>query len=206
MGDRFALAGRVWEVTEIDTRRRLLFVKAVDGKMQVSWPGESGEIHTRVLLAMREVLTTNKEYAYLGENARARLAHARRVAKNARVNDNMVVFLGGQSYVLFPWLGTRAFRTTRRFMQRYASELGISDIQSEGCNYITFKAKGDAGKNLLYSIRRIIERDGVEPTDLVADGECPVFDKYDEYIPPELLCEAYAVDRLSPSEFKERFE
>ena len=206
VGDRFALAGRVWEVTEIDTQRRLLFVKSVDGKMQVSWPGEAGEIHTKVLLAMKKVLTSDKQYPFLGENARARLENARRVAKNARVADSMVVFLGGQSYVLFPWLGTRAFRTTRRFMQKYASELGISDIQSEGCNYITFKAKGDAGKNLLFAMRNIVAREGVDPDELVFDGECPVFDKFDDYIPPELLRLAYAEDRLSPSEFKERFE
>ena len=206
VGDRFALAGRVWEVTEIDTQRRLLFVKSVDGKMQVSWPGEAGEIHTKVLLAMKNVLTSDKQYPFLGENARARLENARRVAKNARVADSMVVFLGGQSYVLFPWLGTRAFRTTKRFMQKYASELGISDIQSEGCNYITFKAKGDAGKNLLFAMRNIVAREGVDPDELVFDGECPVFDKFDDYIPPELLRLAYAEDRLSPSEFKERFE
>ena len=55
-------------------------------------------------------------------------------------------------------------------------------------------------------MRNIIERDGVDPDELVFDGECPVFDKFDDYIPPELLRLAYAEDRLSPSEFKERFE
>ena len=174
--------------------------------MQVSWPGESGEIHTKVLLAMREVLIGNKDYPYLGENARARLANARLVARNARVNETLVVFLGGQSYVLFPWLGTRAFRTTRRFLQKYASELGLSDIQSEGCNYITFKAKGNAARELLPAISDIIRRDGVDPDELVFDGECPVLDKFDDYIPPELLRAAYAEDRLSPEEFKVRFE
>ena len=206
VGDRFALAGRVWEVIEIDVQRRLLFVKLVDGKMQVSWPGESGEIHTRVLLAMRRVLTSDKEYAYLGENARARLENARRIARNAKIADNMVVFLGGQSYVLFPWLGTRAFRTTRRFLQKHAAELGISDIQSEGCNYITFKAKGNAVRDLIAAMQDIIAREGVDPYELVFDGECPVFDKFDEYIPPELLRAAYAEDRLCVEEFKERFE
>ena len=206
VGDRFALGGRVWEVLEVDVSRRLIFVKAVDGKMQVSWPGESGEIHTRVLLAMRRVLTSDKQYSYLGENASARLENARRVARRSGMSENMVVFLGGQSYVLFPWLGTRAFRTAKRFLVSYASELGISDIQSEGCNYITFKARSpEAGAGLLSAIRDIIERDGVDPDRLVASGECPIFDKFDCYIPPELLREAYAIDRLSPEEFEERF-
>lgn len=206
VGDRFALAGRVWEVKEIDLPRRLIFVKSVDGKMEVSWPGDSGEIHTRVLLAMRDVLFNSREYPFLGDNARARLENARRVAKNAKMDENTVVFLGGQSYCLFPWLGTRSFRTMRRFMQHHASELGISDIQSEGCHYITFKAKGDAGKSFLMGVRSILEREGLDTHTLVSDSECPVFDKYDEYIPPELLREAYATDRLSADEVLERFE
>ena len=207
VGDRFALAGRVWEVLEVDVPRKLIFVKAVDGKMEISWPGDSGEIHTRLLVAMREVLFNQKSYAYLGENAKARLENARRVASNAGMDKSTVVFLGGQSFVLFPWLGTRAFRTLRRLMQKYSSELGISDIQSEGCYYITFKAKDrEAGSRLADAIRNIISRDGIDPHGLVFDGECPVFDKYDEYIPPELLRGAYAVDRLCPEEVRERFE
>ena len=206
VGERFALAGRVWEVKEVDLPSKLIFVKSVEGKMEISWPGDSGEIHTKLLLAMKDVLFNNKEYAFLGDNARERLAKARRVAKNAKMDENMLVFLGGQSYVLFPWLGTRSFRTLKRFLQKYASELGISDIQSEGCCYITFKAGHDAGKSLLFGIRRIIERDGIDTFSLVSDSECPVFDKYDDYVPPKLLRDAYAIDRLYADEIIERFE
>ena len=206
VGDRFALAGRVWEVKEVDLPSKLIFVKSVDGKMEVSWPGDSGEIHTKLLLAMRDVLFNGKDYPFLGDNARERLAHARRVAKNAKMDENMLVFLGGQSYVLFPWLGTRSFRTMKRFMQKYAAELGISDIQSEGCCYITFKARADVGKHFMFNVRNILERDGLDTFSLVFDGECPVFDKFDEYIPPELLRDAYAIDRLLADEILERFE
>lgn len=205
VGDRFALAGRVWEVKEVDIARRLIFVTRVDGKMEISWPGDSGEIHTKVLLAMREVLVGNKQYGFLGENAAARLDNARHVARAARLDENLVAFLGGQSYCLFPWLGTRSFRTLRRFMKKHAEELGISDIQSEGCNYISFKAKGDAGKNLLFHIREILSREGIDPMTLVGESECPLYDKYDDYIPPELLREAYATDRLRTDEILQRF-
>ena len=36
VGDRFALAGRVWQVEEVDLAHRLIFVKAVEGKMEIS--------------------------------------------------------------------------------------------------------------------------------------------------------------------------
>ncbi len=203
-GDRFALAGRVWEVLEVDVPRRLVYVKKVEGKMEVTWPGDSGEIHTKLLLKMREILFSDKEYAFLGDNAKARLSNARKVARKAEMDKNLVVFLGGQSYCLFPWLGTRAFRTTRRLLKKYSSELGIYDIQSEGCVYITFKAK-DGGKNLAERVSDIIRRDGLDTYSLVFSGEFPVFDKYDDYIPRELLCDAYAVDRLCAPEVIERF-
>ena len=207
VGDRFALAGRVWEVKEVDVPRKLIFVKSVDGKMEVSWPGDGGEIHTKLLLAMRDVLIGDKQYAYLGDNARQRLDNARTVAQNAGMDKSCVIFLGGQSYVFFPWLGTRSFRTMRRLMQKYAGELGISDIQSQGCAYITFKAKDRrAGEDLLAAIGNIVERDGLDTESLVSDGECPVYDKFDEYILAELLRQSYAADRLLADEIIQRFK
>ena len=205
VGDRFALAGKVWEVKEVDIPRRLVYVNSVDGKMEVSWPGDGGEIHTKLLLAMREVLFNGKDYAFLGDNAKKRIENARRVAKNARMDENMLVYLGGKSYVLFPWLGTRSFRTLRRFMRKNADRLGISDIQSESCYYITFKAKDkDAGAHILEAMRSIIEAEGLDAYELVEGGECPVFDKFDDYIPADLLRKAYATDRLDTAEVIER--
>ncbi len=205
VGDRFALAGRVWEVLETDLARRLIFVKAVDGKMEISWPGGTGEIHTRMLVAMRRVLLGREDYRFLSENARRRLADARRVAEATRMHERMVVPLGGQSFVLFPWLGTCAFQTVRRILKKYADELGIFDIQSEWCWYITFKARGDNGEALEEHVRDILRRDGIDPTALVFSGECPVYDKYDEFLPPELLRAAFAEDRLCPREVYLRF-
>lgn len=204
-GDRFALAGRVWEVLEVDVTRKLIFVSAVDGKMQISWPGDSGEIHTRLLLAMRDVLFNGKEYPFLGANATERLKLVRRVAERTGLDKNSVVCLGGQSYCFFPWLGTRSFRTMKRIMQKYAGELGISDIQSEGCCYITFKSKGQARDTFLPALQDILGRDGLDTSTLVGDGECPIFDKYDDYIPPELLRAAFAQDRLQADEILDRY-
>ena len=71
--------------------------------------------------------------------------------------------------------------------------------------YITFKGKDGKDADYERRICDIIERDGLSPDELVFDGECPVFDKYDEYVPPELLREAYALDRLCPEEVVNRF-
>jgi hypothetical protein len=48
------------------------------------------------------------------------------------------------------------------------------------------------------------EKPFVSKEELVFASELPIFDKYDTCIPAELLRAAYAKDRLSLSEVKER--
>ena len=204
IGDQFALAGRVWEVIDADLPRKLIYVKRVMGKMEISWPGESGEIHTRILEKMRDILFCDATYNYLLPNAQKRLDTVRRVAQNTGMKDSILVRLGGSSWCIFPWLGTRAFRTLRRYMKLHASEWGLSDIQSEGCYYITFKCRLDNPYILLKNMYRQIEKEGIDPHELVFAGECPVADKYDDVIPPELLRMAYAEDKLEIDETIDR--
>lgn len=197
VGDRFALAGRVWEVLELDAPRRLVYVKGVEGKMEIAWPGEYGEIHTRILERMYQVLCEDTVYPYLKENARRRLDMARAVARNTHLTERSVVHLGGYSWCIFPWLGTRSFRTLRKMIGTFSGELGISGMDYEGCNYMTFRMEKGKAEDL---ILRLIERFGSDrqsPMTLVHPGELPAFEKYDEYVPGELLRHAYAVDRLN---------
>lgn len=204
VGDRFALAGRVWEVEELDLTRKLIYVHPVPGKMQVAWPGDYGEIHTKVLEKMFKILTVDTEYPYLKANAKERLAAARRVFRNAGMAQTLLISLGGNTKCLLPWLGTRSFRTLRKYLQTNASYFGIYGLEYDGCYYMTFKCEKDADE-LLQMIRRKITNDKIETIDLVGKGECPIFEKYDPCIPPELLRRAYAVDKLRTDEMKQRF-
>lgn len=204
-GERFALAGRVWEVLEIDIQRKLIYVKLVDGKMEISWPGDSGEIHTKILQRMRRILFEDTEYPYLMPNAKARLAAARHVARLTHLDQRMFVSLSDTSACLFPWLGTRSFRTLRRYLAKNADVLGISGITSEGCCYMSFKIKTGASDRFLSSLAQKLKTDGVKPEGLLSAAECPVMDKYDDYIPAELLREAYATDRLREDEIMDLF-
>ena len=198
VGDRFALGGRVWEVDELDIQRKLLYVHPVAGKMEVSWPGDAGEIHTKILRRMREVLREDTVYPYLKENAAHRLAVARHLARNTGICDHSLLHIGGSSWCLFPWLGTRGFRTLRRILTANARELGISGIEYDGCCYLKFHLEGD-GRRLVQQLAGIVQR-GVQAEALVFPSEMPVFDKFDVLLPPTLLRRAYATDRLAPEE------
>lgn len=200
IGERFALAGRAWEIEETDLSRRLIYVKPIDGKLEVSWPGDHGEVHTKILEKMRQVLTDDTIEPYLKPNAAARLKEAQLLAKNARLGEKLILRLGGDSYCFFPWLGTRAFRTMLRVLGKYAHDLGISGIEHTPY-YITFKMKGANEKNFIDKLSKLIRRDGgIDPHTLVGSSESPAFDKYDPILPSELLRNAFAADRLDTDE------
>ncbi len=205
VGDRFALAGRVWEVEELDVARKLIYVKSVEGKMEVSWPGDYGEIHTKILQRMRKVLEEDVVYPYLKPNAAHRLEVARHLARNTGMLEHSIVRLGGYSWCIFPWLGTRSFRTFRKFLSSHASDYRISGIEHEACAYITFKMEQGNDYILAKGLADEVTRKGIDPASLVGIGENPVFDKYDEYLPASLLQKAYAADKLSPDEAARRF-
>lgn len=199
VGDRFALAGRLWEVEELDIQRKLIYVKSVEGKMEVSWPGDYGEVHTRILERMKRVLAEDTVYPYLKPNAQKRLEVARHVARNTGMLEHSLVHLGGYSWCLFPWLGTRSFRTVRRLLQGETRRFGLNGVEYEGCYYISFKMTKGTDYELMRALADHAER-GIDAEALVGSGEIPVFEKYDDYIPADLLRHAYAVDKLNPEE------
>ncbi len=204
VGDRFALAGRVWEVEELDIARKLIYVKPVDGKMEVSWPGDFGEIHTRIVERMRRVLAEDTIYPYLKPNAQKRIEVARHVARNTGMLEHSMVSLGGYTWCLFPWLGTRSFRTLRKFIARHAGSFKISNLEFEGCYYLTFRMERGNDYDLIARLAELSESEGIDCQSLVQSGETPLFEKYDEHIPGDLLRRAYAVDRLRPDEAERR--
>ncbi len=203
VGDRFALAGRVWEVEELDLPRKLIYVKSVGGKMEISWPGEFGEIHTRILERMYRVLAEDTQYPYLKAGAMKRLEAARHTARNTGMLDGPIVSLGGLSYCMFPWLGTKSFRTLRRYLAKNAQKYKISGIEFEGCCFIEFKMEKADKNALMEDINRDFAA-GVDKYSLVGENETPAFDKYDDYVPSELLRRAYAEERLRTDEIEAR--
>ena len=205
VGERFALAGRVWEVEEVDVSRRLVYAAKVEGKMKISWPGDSGFIHTRILEKMREILESDEDYPYLLTAAKERLSKARTLAKNTGFCKRSILNIGGNSFVFFPWLGTKSFQTMKRVLQRnLAQPLGLHDIQSGGCYYITFKTDRANAKEILSALHEMNEKGEPSLLSLVGKTEYPVFDKYDACLPQDMLINAYAENRLNLPELRYR--
>ena len=172
--------------------------------MEISWPGDYGEIHTRILERMRQVLREDTEYPYLKPGALGRLRVARALARNTGLCDNCIIHLGGYTWALFPWLGTRSFRTLRRYLTRNAAPYKLTGMEFEGCHYMTFKLEGGRGIDFIRDIAIKIREQGVDLDSLIGENEAPVFEKYDEFIPSELLRKAYRADKLRADEIISR--
>ena len=204
VGDRFALAGRVWEVEELDIARKLIYVKAVKGKMEVSWPGDYGEIHTKILERMKKVLEEDTVYPYLKPNARHRLEVVRNLARNTGMTKRSLVSLGGYTWCLFPWLGTRSFRTLRKFITHNSARYKLTNMEFEGCYYMMFKMEHASDYEFIKGLCDTAMNEGIDKSKLVNVNEMPVFEKYDDFIPAELLRRQYAADKLRTDEIMTR--
>ena len=204
VGEKLAIAGAVWIVEEIDHKRRLVYVTQVKGKVPAYFGECAGDINTRILERMREVLVEQRSYPYLRENAAARLLHARFVAREAGVLDAPLVNLGGDTWVLFPWLGTYAFIALERVMKlRLPAELGLKGMDVCRPFYIQFRMKA-TGDEFLSALSDAVAQE-FDPIELVYPGEVPVFDKYDEYLPPELVRKGFAEGVLDLEGLRSRF-
>ena len=153
---------------------------------------------------MKQILMEDTVYPYLKENAVKRLNQARTTARNTGMLEHSLVHLGGYTWCLFPWLGTRSFRTLRKYIKSRAFDFGISGIEFEGCYYITFKMEKSSDIGFISKLLDDIEKNGINCAALVENGEIPVFEKYDNYVPYDLLRKAYAADKLRADEAEEQ--
>ncbi len=191
VGERLAIAGHVWLVEEIDRKRHLVYVSKIKGKVPAYFGECPGDINTKILERMCLALRETQTYPYLMENARARLSLARRVAKNAGVTECPLVNLGGDSWALFPWLGTYAFMALERFLKLRCSEsLGLRSLDSYRPYFIQFRM-GATSEEFFEALAKEASI-AIDPMELVYPGEVPYFEKYDLLLPKELVRKGFA--------------
>ena len=203
VGDKIAIAGRVWVVDEVDHKRRDVYCTLVKGNIPAFFGLVAGDIHTRILEKMQEVLSGDRQYPYLMPHARCRLAQARDVFQKSRMSRRPLVHLGGKMWALFPWLGSYAFLALERFLKiRCAKQLGLKGLNASRPYYMQFTLQVD--KTEFYAIVSEEAEKPLDPMELVYPGENPVFEKYDEYLPPLLVQKGFACGVLDVDGMKQR--
>lgn len=191
VGEKLAIAGHVWEVLDIDHKRHLVYCEQVKGSIPAYFGQCPGDLHTKILHRMRGVLLEEKQYPYLMKNAVARLDQARYTASRSGAGRDPLIQLGGNMWCLLPWIGTYPFLAMERFLKlRCGERLGLKNFDSARPYYMQFTMKVDA-REFFQIVREEAEKP-LDPMELVYPKELPLFDKYDEYVPEELVRKGFA--------------
>jgi len=193
-GERFALAGRTWEVVDVVTEQRVLVVRRVTGGLKTHFTGAGGpSIHDRIVERMRRVLQEDVVYPYLTERACARLGTARHLARTLGITSGPTLLpLGGDKLALLPWGGTKIVRTLAfRIMQTGDLTVARNNF------YLTLTAAPGTSAT---AVNTLIGS-AAEPWNATQIAErvertfCMVA-KYDEFLPDELLRKSFGAEQL----------
>lgn len=201
VGDKIAIAGRVWVVEDIDRKRHQVYCHGVEGRIPAYFGDVPGDIHPHILHRMRKILSETNMYPYLMKNAKARLTQVRDTANIAGLPDKQLINLGGKMWAFFPWTGSYAFLALERLLRiKCADRLNLRGFNSSRPYYMEFAM--DANEEEFFKILKEEANKDFDPMTLVYPKEVPVFDKYDEYLPDELIRKEFAQGVLDIEEMK----
>ena len=190
-------------VEEVDHKKRDVYCTLVKGNIPAYFGDVAGDIHTRILERMFRVLEEDKPYPYLMRHAVCRLADAREHFSLSGMADKPLIHLGGNMWALFPWLGSYAFLAMERFLKvRCAERLGLRGLSPSRPYYMQFTMKVDEA-----AFFRVVTEEAdkeFDPLELVYPKEIPVFEKYDEYVPAELIRKGFALGVLDIDGMRQR--
>lgn len=202
-GEKIAIAGHVWLVEEVDRKKHLVYCEQVKGIVPAYFGECPGDINTRILERMKKVLREDCDYPYIMKNAKARLTQARHTAALSGVADTPLINLGGSEWALFPWLGTYAFFALERFLKiKCAARLELRGLDSSRPFFMQFKMNASA-ESFFEILKEEAEKE-FDPLELVYPNEVPVFEKYDDHVPAELVKKGFAYGILDIEGMKKR--
>ena len=191
VGEKIAIAGRVWTVLDVDRKRHTVYCTLVRGSVPAYFGQCPGDLHSRVLARMRQVLLEDKSYPYLMKNAVARLEKARETYAASNLGEGNLLNLGGAKWCFFPWVGTYPFLALERVLKiKCAARLGLKNFDSSRPYFMVFTMR--AGREEFFNILKEELSKDFDPQSLIYPKEVPLFDKYDEYVPEELIRKGFA--------------
>ena len=186
-GQVVVLAGKRWLVQDIDVVTKCVWVSPAKGGKTPLFLGNAGELHTRVVQEMKAVLMGSDEPPYIDIHAREILRAARHVARTVGL-DKSSILLTASGLRWFPWVGTRCLRT-------FAILTELSGCVCE-TDRLSVLLPLHSESDFLDFLKSLLDSQ-IELSDLGAKVTPQEVEKFDEFLPKELLSRACALERLS---------
>jgi ATP-dependent Lhr-like helicase len=202
-GSSLALAGRYWEVKDLDVRRKEISVKTAETGGRKIWRGAGAEIHPRITERMRQVLAEDRIYPYLSSRAGESLREARRLSRLRGLTEKRFIPRdeSGKSWYIVPWLGSRGMRTLLMLLQsgETRERLAITFLNRRNDFALLISSELPLPRFRPALAELIGEYSGPEspfPPPFLEPEKLPYIDKYDYLLPPALLAKQYAAHML----------
>jgi ATP-dependent Lhr-like helicase len=189
-GQLVVLAGKRWLVEEIDAATKTVWVSPAKGGKIPVFLGNGGDLHTRIVQEMKLALLSDDEPAYLDNAGRELLRTARHVATTVGLGTSDVLAApGGVRW--FPWVGTRCLRTLA-----IMAELNGVNCETDRLSLWL----PVSGINEFREFAKRLTNSRITPQQLGSRVTPRAVEKFDEYLPDELLTKACAAERLAIEE------
>jgi ATP-dependent Lhr-like helicase len=195
-GTSIVLAGRFWQVVSVDLAQKCVFVKPTKKSEAKLWRGGGGEVHNRVVERMRQALEEERDYPYLTQRAKGRLAAARLYARERGVSRRGCLQNGDRGVLFLPWAGTRQVRTWSAIFRKPSlrERLGVLDVALDNGYAFAIGTELEA-QEFLERLNRAMQ-EIPDARAIVEEGKAPYCDKYDALLPKGLLAKQYASNML----------
>jgi ATP-dependent Lhr-like helicase len=179
--------GRRWRIVSVDEQKKIIEVTAASGGRVPMFDGLGGCLHDRV---RKEMLAVYRETAipqFLDATAARLLREGRSNFARYGLHEKSLVSCGTAT-LLFVWAGDRIIDT----IEAQLRSMGFSVTNERGPLRIE-KIEPDS---LSQRLKEIVAKGPADPIALSRSIRNKLIEKYDGFLPEDLLCEDYGRSRL----------
>lgn len=197
LGARFSLAGMTWEVSNIHRTRKIIEVIPSKGLATNSWNSKGLFIvDTKVMKHLRNILTSCHNYRFLNEQAQMVYHNDCQLFSTIPFINKIFVQISNNEYLIFPFIGTKSFLTLYYILK---NEFIDVMIYFETFIPLFISVKVSNIKVLIDYLTKLISQDNIDfkVYEMFINKE-----KYDEYLPEQLIKKAYQIYYLDVLELQ----
>ena len=189
-GQHIVFGGKRWKVKEVNTEKRIIYVEHAKGGRPPTFGGGGMSIHDVVRQEMLNIMREGDYRIEVGEHkvdfidviAKDLFQESIETFKSFELSENSIIQIGNTTY-LFTWLGDKAVNTIVALLTAKGFEVG------------SYAGVIEISKSSAVEITEVLDQLSCAPlptADQLA-GLVPEkrLEKFDEYLPDELLCLGY---------------
>ncbi|MBX9825350.1 MAG: DEAD/DEAH box helicase [Xanthobacteraceae bacterium] len=188
-GQTIIFSGKRWRILKVEVRARLIEVQAAPSALPPRFGGDLSGVHDRIAAQMKHILQGTDVPAFIDNTARGLLAEARDAFVSLGL-DRKAILQIGTGCIILPWVGSIKLETLALALM----ECGF-EASPEGHTIEVSNCEASSLLEVLHELARSAPVEG----HVLADHAAKLYrEKYDSFLPDELLKIALAVEKLDP--------